>query len=346
MLDVPTFRSWIEKVLELTQIPGLAIAVLEDREVAYTGGFGVTSLEDGALPVTPQTLFRIGSLTKLITATLVMRLVQEGVVDLDAPVCNYISWLTLSEPEAARQITLQLLLSHTSGLTSDARPWGDRYPHALEEYVRNGISGYPLAARPGARFQYSNPGFSLAGYVAEAVTGKPYTDLVSEWVFGPLQMQRSTFDPLVAMTYPLAQGHRVAGDGSLRVDHRFVDNPAHYPAGFAMSTVLDLANFAAMHLQGGEFRGMPVLSRALVDLMHTARADTEDRDVRCALPFMVRRSHGQRCLFHDGAVPHFRAELALLPECGAGIVLVWNAAVDGPEVLIRAIFGHLVGRDA
>lgn len=346
MLEVSALRSWITKALEFTHAPGLAVAVLENREVAYVGGFGVTSLQDGALPVTPQTVFRIGSLTKLITATLIMRLVQERVLELDDPIDTYVPWLTLSDPEAARQITLRMLLSHTSGLTSDAVPWGNRYPHALREYVHARIPEYPLATRPGVRFHYSNPGFSVAGYVAEAAAAKPYTNLVDEWVFGPLDMQRSTFDPLIAMTYPLAQGHYFTGDGGFRVDHRFVDNPAHYPGGFAMSTVVDLANFAAMHLCGGVFRGRPVLSRDLVDQMHTPQVITEQEDISCALPFLVRQSHGQRCVFHDGAIPHFRAELALLPECGAGVVLLWNALVDGPEVLIRAILDHLIGRDA
>src|SRR5450759_3698592 len=140
--------------MEKEHIPGLAVAVVKDEEVIYARGFGVTSTEDPAVSVTPQTLFRIGSITKPLVGTAVMRLVESGLLDLDRPVKEYIEWLTFSEKGATERMTLRLLMSHTSGLPRDAQLFGRRGPDGLEMYVREKIPSYSFVAPPGKLYAY------------------------------------------------------------------------------------------------------------------------------------------------------------------------------------------------
>ncbi len=116
MLNLYKLEQRIEQGMQKGHVPGLALAIVKDQEVIYARGFGVTSVEDGGAPITPQTLFRIGSTTKPMTGTAIMRLVEAGKLDLDRPVKEYIDWLTLSEEDVAGRVTLRMLMSHTAGL--------------------------------------------------------------------------------------------------------------------------------------------------------------------------------------------------------------------------------------
>jgi CubicO group peptidase (beta-lactamase class C family) len=144
-------------------VPGLALAIVQGSQIIYARGFGVTSVEDGALPVTPQTLFRIGSTTKALTGTAVMRLVDQGLLDLDRSIKEYLPWLSLSEEGAVDQVTLRLLLSHTAGLPPLGDEHGRRDPAAMEAYVREEVPRLPIIYRPGSVWAYSNPSITLAG---------------------------------------------------------------------------------------------------------------------------------------------------------------------------------------
>lgn len=165
MLNVQALEQDIQKHMQTAHVPGLALAIVQDREVIYSRGFGLTSVEDGGLPVTPQTLFRIGSITKSMTTTAIMRLVESGQLELDRPVREYVPWLTFSEEDAAERITLRRLLSHSAGLPTSHTPFGRRTPGGLEEYVREDVPQYPFVAPPGKLYSYSNPGIRIAGYI-------------------------------------------------------------------------------------------------------------------------------------------------------------------------------------
>src|SRR6266568_4860568 len=178
MLNFYKLEQRIEQGMQKGHVPGLALAIVKDQEVIYARGFGVTSIEDGGVPVTPQTLFRIGSTTKPMTGTAILRLVEAGKLDLDRPVKEYIDWLTLSEEDVADRVTLHMLMSHSAGLPTDAEHFGRRDREGLEAFVRERIPRFPLIAPPGKLFSYSNPGICLAGYIAEVVGGKPFVALM------------------------------------------------------------------------------------------------------------------------------------------------------------------------
>lgn len=172
---------------------------------------------------------------------------------------------------------------------------------------------------------YSNPGIALAGYVAEVVSGKRYTELMQELVFDPLHMQHTTFDPTVAMTYPLAQAHDLSQNKVLSVQHRFADNVAHYPAGFAFSNVLDLANFAIMQLNQGQLQGKHILSPESISLMQTIQADLLTvKGTGYGLTFFTEQYKGVQLVWHNGGISTFFCTFVLVPEADLALVLLCN----------------------
>ena len=343
MLNLYQLEQNIAARMKATHVPGLALAIVEGQEVIYAQGFGVTSVEDGGLPVTPQTLFRIGSTTKPLTGSAIMRLVEAGKLDLDQPVRSYIDWFTLQDKRAADIITLRMLLSHTAGFPPAADDFGQHDPEGLEAFIRDQVAHYRLVAPPGTSLTYSNPGIGLAGYVAEIADGKHYVELMQELVFEPLQMKRTTFDPTVAMTYPLAQAHKLDKDKQLSVQHRFFDNVALYPAGFAISTVLDLANFAIMQMNQGRFQGQQVLAPESVRLMHTVQADLYTvKGTGYGLTFFTGNYKGVRLVWHDGGISTFACKFVMAPESGIAVVMLFNRIGLDYESIASGILDQLL----
>jgi CubicO group peptidase (beta-lactamase class C family) len=327
MLNIQALERDIEEQMQVAHVPGLALAVVQDWEVIYSRGFGITSVEDGGLPVTPETLFRIGSITKSMTTTAIMRLVEVGKLDLDRPVRDYVPWLSFSQEVAAEQITLHRLLSHTAGLPTSHTRFGRRAPSGLEEYVRQDVPRYPFVAPPGKLYSYSNPGIRIAGYIAEVVSGQLYTQLMQELVFDPLEMKRTTFDPTVAMTYPLAQSHDLHDDGTLSVQHRYADDTGGYPSGAVISTAMDLTHFAIMQMNHGRFGDRRILSAESVAEMHRIQVDkytTSGSGYGLALD--IDRYKGMRRVGHEGSISTFGSRLVMVPEAGTAVVLLFNRA--------------------
>ena len=343
MLNLYQLEQFIDTGMKETYTPGLALAIVQKQEVVYARGFGITSVEDGGLPVTPQTLFRIGSTTKPLTGTAIMQLVEAGRLDLDEPIKTYIDWFTLPDQRAANSITLRMLLSHTAGFPPEAEHFGWRNPEGLEAFVRERVMHYRLVSPPGMILNYSNPGIALAGYVAEVVSGNHFTELMQELVFEPLQMKRTTFDPAVAMTYPLAQSHDLSKDKVLSVQHRFADNTSHYPAGFAISTVLDLANFAIMQLNRGSFQGQQLLTPESVRLMHTIQAHLYTvKGTGYGLTFFTEQYKGMRLVWHDGGISTFVCKFVLVPEADIAVIMLFNRVGLDYEAITSKILDQLL----
>ena len=196
---------------------GAAVAVVSGTTIVFSHGYGIASV-DTREPVLPDMLFRLGSTTKMFTAAAVTGLVVEGKIDLGAPVSRYIAGLD----ETIGKLTANQLLTHTSGLRDEAPMFGSHDETALGNGIHTWKADF-LFAPPGRIYSYSNPGYWLAGYLAETVSGKPYADVIEQRLFHPLGMQRSTLRPTMAMTWPLAQGHEVK-DGKPEVIGPAADN--------------------------------------------------------------------------------------------------------------------------
>ncbi len=233
-----------------TGTPGMAFAVIQGNRVVFARGLGVANVETNA-PVTPDTLFRVGSVTKMLTAAAVVTLAQEGTLSLDAPLSKKDKKL---DPKLG-QLTLDQLLSQTAGLPDF--PGGDGHEHGDESLDRfvNWLPTREFLLPPGAAFSYSNANYAVAGSLLMRVLGKPYANAMDETLFKPLGMTRTTLRPTVAMTYPLAVGHTISDLGKPAVIRPVADDSRLWPAGYAFSSVNDLSRFLIAVLNGGQVDG-------------------------------------------------------------------------------------------
>lgn len=326
MILIPAIEQVIQEEMQKNQIPGLAIAVVHKQEIIYAKGFGTTSVEENGVPVTPDTLFRIGSVTKLLTATVILKYVEQGMLDLDEPIRSYIPWLQLHDEEASSRITMRMLLTHTTGYINGGDAIGKRDPEGLEEYVRTRLPEIPFHAPPGCVYAYSNHNINLAGFVLQTIAGRPFAELMTEELFGPLGMQRTTFDPLVAMTYPVALAHMVQ-EGELHVDHQqMVDNAACHPSFFAMSTAHDLARFAMLHLNQGTYGEDRLLASSTIASMHTRHVDLFSSFPNgVGLAFHVQeRWKGYTLSRHFGDISSYSSDFVMLPEHDTAVIIMNN----------------------
>lgn len=316
----------IETQMQQQQIPGMAVAIVHKGTVIFQQGFGVRNTETND-PVTPQTLFRIGSTTKPFTVVGLMRLVESGQVDLDASVASY-----LPEFQVNPAITVRQLISHTSGLADLAEPYGRTDEMALRDAIAR-LTPESAIAPPGQVLSYSNPGFNTAGRVIEAVSGQSYTDYMQEFVFTPLSMTRTTFNPTVALTYPLAVGYQ-PGPQELEAVRPTPDNRAEYPAGFIFSSVEDLSQFLRFLLQDGQMEGETLLSRASVQAMKTPVLRSAPMNVGYGLGLFVTEEDGVTAIGHGGNIHGYTAALETFPEHNLGIVILANrSGVDAEPIL-------------
>ncbi|WP_033541228.1 serine hydrolase domain-containing protein [Planococcus sp. CAU13] len=305
-------------------IPGFSMAIVQGQEVVYSKGFGVTNKEEGGIPVTENTLFRIGSLSKPLTATAIMVLVDQGILNLDIPIKEYVPFFTLKDQAASNKITLRMLLSHTAGLPDGTDIVGSRNLDALKYYIQNDVPQLSLIAPPGLIFSYSNHGFNIAGYVAEFVTEKYFPEFMQEVLFNPIGMSRTVYDPLLAMTFPVALGHERTEKGE-KVVRPFYENVANYPSWFAMSTAEDYAKFLLMHLNAGQLGNQSLLSASAVNEMQKLQVSRYNlHQLGCGLSFITEEYNGVQTLRHGGAIGTYTSFILAAPEKKMAIVTMSN----------------------
>ncbi|MFV2195441.1 serine hydrolase domain-containing protein [Nocardiopsis sp. LOL_012] len=345
--------AWLDGLLPAALddagIPGAVVSVVHDGEILTARGYGYADTgADGGdpVPVDPEeTLFRVASVSKPVTATAVMGLVQEGELDLDADVNDYLDFTlpaAFDEP-----VTMRHLLSHTPGFEERLRGM------LLAEGVEPDLRGYLVedpperVYPPGTVPAYSNYGYALAGYIVERTVGVPFDRYVEETVLGPLGMDSSSF------SQPLP------GDLSERVASGYTDDRGaaggpegmhDAPAGALTASAPDMARFMLAHLgEGGE--GFP-LSPETLGLMHSPALDTETLGTlaegpRMALGFFEEDRGGHRVLGHGGDSLYFHSELQIHPEHGTGIFVSLNgggyAGIDSLN-LRRAVADGFVDR--
>lgn len=338
-LDVDLIEASIIEEMDKNKVAGFTIAIVKDNEIMYKKGFGVTSTEESGTPVVPETIFRIGSIGKLFTATMIMKLFDKGVLDLDRPIKQYVPWFNLTNEKAAEELTIRMLLSHRSGITNGGDYYWKRDSTALQEYVKNEISKKKVYAPPGRLFMYSNHNFNIAGCVAEVVTGIHFETLLQELVFDPLKMPRTTYNPSKAMTYSFALPHTVQQDGSLSVHHHIADNVACYPSMHAMSNVIDLANFAILYLNKGKFQSDIVISHNSIEEMFTGQTKLYSTDLsgELGLSFFLHKHNGIQMAGHFGSHSTYTSELFLAPHEGVAVITLSSCPFPHYEAVIKKI---------
>jgi CubicO group peptidase (beta-lactamase class C family) len=337
-LDPASIEQAALEELQATQTPGAAVAVVLGDRVVFSHGYGVANVETGA-PITPDMLFRLGSTTKMFTASAVVGLALEGKLDLNAPVSRYISGL---DP-AIGQLTANQLLSHTSGLHDEAPMFGSHDETALGMGIHTWKADF-LFAPPGRIYSYSNPGFWLAGYLAETVAGKPYADVIADRIFGPLGMTRSTLRPTMAMTFPMVQGHEIR-DGKPAVIRPAADNASGWPAGSIFSSALELSRFVIAFMNDGRVDGRQVLPPKLIAIMSSPHAEIPGGDDHYGYGLDLSTSRGVHWVQHGGSRAGYGSTIRMAPEQKFAVIIVANRSGSGMPKLADAISEAMLSLD-
>ena len=318
-------------------VPGVAAGVWAGGREVYAC-HGVTSIEN-PLPVDPDTVFVIGSVTKTFTATAMMRLVADGKVDLEAPVRRYVPEFTLTDERAAAAITVLNLLNHTAGLDWRMSAETGEGDDALALYVAKMADSEPIAP-PGARASYSQVGYNLAGRVIEMVTGLSFERAVASLLLEPLGLSHTFFFAAEVMTRRFAVGHNLAPDGTLSVARQWKDTRANNPGGDAGSSVADVVRWAKFHLGDGRAAtGAQVLPAAVLAQMRQPTAELRGSSLGDALGigWFLRDIGGVAAVGHDGSANGQFANLLTVPDRGFAVAVLSNAGPDGGLAVNQAI---------
>jgi CubicO group peptidase (beta-lactamase class C family) len=310
-------------------VPGVALGVLAGGE-ERTAGLGVTSVEH-PLEVTPSTLFQIGSITKTFTGTAAMRLVEQGRLDLDAPVRSYAPEFKLSSDDSAERVTMRHLLTHTGGWVGDY--FDDTGPDdgALARMVER-LDRLPQLTPLGSVWSYNNAGFYLAGRAIEVLTGKTFEDAVGDLVLAPLELSSSFFFPADVLTHRFAVGH-ITRERSPSVARPWAMARTANPAGGLISTVEDLLRYARFHLGDGP----ALLSAETLGSMRVPQAEIGGlRDDAVGLTWMLRERSGRRIAGHGGSTMGQQAQLSLVPDERFALAVLTNSD-EGSEVALDVV---------
>jgi CubicO group peptidase (beta-lactamase class C family) len=310
-LDLQAIDSFLQAQVKANRIPGLAVAIVQGDQIAFMKGYGEAA---PGKSVTPQTQFYIGSVTKSFTALAVMQLVEQGKLELDAPIQNYLPWFQVSDAEASAKMTVRHLLNHTSGLSERGDPNASAFTSSLEEQARLLEDAHPTAP-VGSQYQYYNQNYRLLGLLVEQVSGQSYGDYLHSHVFEPLGMEHTTANPAEATH--LAQGYSRAFGFALPQSQRFI--PGGLPSGYLISSAEDMARYLLAQLNNRECNDEQMLSPWSLTAMRTPPAGI---DSQYAMGWLVMENGNT--LAYGGALEYFQAFVVLGLKEKIGLVILYN----------------------
>lgn len=336
------FDAFIDQAIKDWNVPGLAIGIVKDGETIYAKGFGKRDLEDN-LPVTPDTLFAIGSCTKAFTAFAVGTLVDEAKLDWDKPVVDYLPHFKLHDEYATEHITPRDLLTHRSGLPRHDLAWYNNNSLSRKQMVER-LRYYEPNKELRETFQYNNMMFLTAGYMVGELTGSTWEDAVRKRIFEPLGMNASNFSVEASQKKDdFATPYEEKDDKIRLAKFRNIDNVG--PAGSINSNVTDMTKWIALHLGDGTYKGRKVINKSTLNALHTpqiaiaALPDPDEPEMSprsYALGWFTQTYRGHYRVEHGGAIDGFIAAVSLFPNDNLGIVVLANKTGTAlPELVVR-----------
>ena len=342
-VDYTHLDQRIARLMQEPDMVGLAVGTVENGRVRFVKGYGET-LAGSGVPVTPDTVFRWGSVSKGVAAALVVKLAEQGKLSLDTPVANMDTTLRL--PGKSQNVTVADVLSHRVGLVRNA--WDDRLEAGADpKSLRTAMAGLPPFCPPSSCFAYQNIAFDAATEIVEGVTGRDYATVAREQLFAPLGMTSASVSRAgLQSARSWAQPHRQARMPTI-VNDIYYRVPA---AGGVNSSIKDLARW--MRAQMGA--APSVLSPAALEVMHRARVPTPPQgrrgpmdkaltDAAYGLGWRSFTYAGHRLVGHRGAVDGYRSLVLFDPADQSGIVVLWNSNWPGPARLQLEFFDMLYG---
>ena len=315
--------AYIAQEMRDLHIPGLALGIVHNDEVAYLQGFGVADPSGNV--VTPQTPFILASASKSFTALAIMQLVEEGKVDLDAPVVTYVPSFSVGDESASATITVRHLLNHTSGLSEDTayEPMlsNDMSDDALSKRM-GALSDAEVESRAGQVFEYTDANYDVLGLIVEKVSGQTYESRIRERIFAPLRMSHSFTNQVDARQSGMATGHRSWFGFPRPFDAPY--SRAAMPSSYLISSAEDVTHFLISQLNGGTYDAASVLSPEGIAAMHQPAVREGDRDIFYGMGWESRTLAAVPVVRHKGTNANFYADMVLNKEGRWGIVILSN----------------------
>ena len=334
---IATSQGKLDSLRRAMSIPGLSISVSVDRRVVWSEGMGYADLELRS-PATPLTRYRIGSVSKILTAAGVALLHQRGELDLDAPVQAYVASFP-RKPEG--EITTRLLAGHMGGIRHYVDIEAEYYLTRRYETVFEALDLFrddPLVAVPGTEWSYSSYGFNLMSAVIAAASGRGFLQYLDEEVFRPLGMVHTGGDHTDSLVVNRARPYDRTPGGRL-INARYIDNSHKWGGGGFLSTTEDLLRFAHAHLEPGLF------SRETLELLWTSQRTISGEDIGVGIGwrlFPPSRMGGRRAVGHAGGAIGGNALLLIYPDDGVAIAVAANIADIGYPQGGALVFGNVI----
>jgi CubicO group peptidase (beta-lactamase class C family) len=324
---------FLVKEMKRLQVPGVAIGIYDKGE-EFSAGFGVTSMEH-PLPVTVDTLFQTGSISKTFTGTLMMMLVEQGKVDLDAPVQTYIQDFRVRDEEVSRKVTVRQLLTHMGGWVGDYFNDFGNGDDALDKMVKD-IARMEQVQPLGTIWSYNNTGFNVASRIIEVVSGKPYELAMQEMLLAPLGLEMTFFFPSdLLITHRFVVGHQVV-QGKVMVARPWAIGRAGNGVGGVVSTVRDLLKYARFHMSRGK-KG--VISGKSLKAMRIPQADAGARGLM-GITWLIRQVGDITAYAHGGATNGQQAYFFFIPEENFACAILTNS--DDGGVINAGVFSKVL----
>ncbi len=319
---------FIEIQMKRLNIPGAVLAIVEGNQIVHFHGFG--KARPGGEAPSLRTPFFIGSLTKSITATAIMQLVEAGKIDLDAPVQRYLPWFRVADSGASARMTVRHLLNQTSGLPMllGMAVLGnlDGNPDAAENQARS-LSTLKLTRPVGSKFEYSNLNYNILGLIIEAASGETYEAYIEKHVFEPMDMIHSYTLKALAKTDGLAVGHRFWFGIPVPAPDLPVPRGS-LSSGQLIASAEDMAHYLIAQLNGGRYLEAQLLTSAGIKEMQRGAAEINEMGMSLGaygMGWIDQKIGSSRIISHSGIVPNFGGFMALVPEQKKGFVLLYNA---------------------
>jgi len=349
-------KEFFEKTLELWHVPGLAVAVVKDGEVILCEGCGVRHIGNSD-PITPETLFPIASCTKAFTALSLGLLVDAGKLDWDTPIKHYLPTFQMWDPFATERLTPRDLLSHRSGLPGHDMLWYASYFNRREIFDR--LRYLEPTSDLRGPFQYQNLMYTVAGILAEEITGKSWEDFVQNQIFDQLGMCHSNFSTVTTRQSSDFASPHLYRDGQLNVIP-FLEQQGIGPAGNICSCASDLTKWLQVQLNHGKIGEQVLVSQATLEQMHAPQIFVDDEVGRnrygyeftsYGLGWRMRSHKGHFLVEHDGMTDGFYALVSFMPRYNVGIVALSNCDAYynpvqsnlAPNIITYSIYDRLLG---
>lgn len=325
--NIYNLDEYLEDTFETIEIPGMSVSVIQNNNIIYSKGFGVESTNTN-IPMTDSTQLAIGSITKSFTSVAMMMLVEEGLISLDDKVTNYLPWFRTLNIDESNKITIDMILSNTSGLHHDSSSFSwaiEELDNDSAEVMARTLASEQLLFEPGTSFAYSNSGFILAGLIIEKITGIEYEDFIKNRILVPLAMHNSTTDIDDFDESNTNYGHFPYFDSYISAYG--IKNVSAIAAGSEFrSTTLDMINYINFYLNKGTYMNQELLAEESIERMFTAKKQLKyfDRFLGYGYGLLIDNENGY--VLHGGQTRTMSSLMIFSPEENIGVMLLFNVS--------------------